>query len=325
MDFSLLQPSARYRFLRDITALKYRWPYYLIMLVDPVLRFNWVFYTIFAHDTQHSSIASFCIGFAEVTRRGLWTLLRVENEHCANVAQYKASRDVPLPYRLTDDDDEYEYSTEQQEDPDMKSKKNKQKKQQQPEQQQQQDNQEGLVRSPSAAIVSWTGAVTTGGRGAGGGSGGHSTAVDVPQSQEPPTTPGIGPSLTAPPDVSAAEEALGDGGGGASSMRRRQRAETAGKKSITRLLAEAHKQDFEKKRKPDSGARSVRGGGGEMEAMRGVGIEEDDDDDDDDDDLIIASDGGTDDETNSMIHDRTEVREAQVLARKGKGSQSDSN
>ncbi|KAI0525490.1 EXS family-domain-containing protein [Xylaria bambusicola] len=100
MDFSLLQPDARHPLLRDILGLKRRWIYYAIMIIDPILRFNWIFYAIFTHDTQHSTIASFLIGFTEVIRRGLWTLLRVENEHCTNVAQYKASRDVPLPYNL---------------------------------------------------------------------------------------------------------------------------------------------------------------------------------------------------------------------------------
>lgn len=100
MDFSLLQTHSRHMFLRDILALKRRWPYYLIMIIDPVLRFIWIFYAIFTHNTQHSTLASFLISFAEVMRRGLWALFRVENEHCANVAQYKASRDVPLPYRI---------------------------------------------------------------------------------------------------------------------------------------------------------------------------------------------------------------------------------
>ncbi|KAI3538873.1 EXS family protein [Colletotrichum abscissum] len=100
MDFSLLQPQSRHWLLRDITALKKRWPYYFIMVIDPILRFAWIFYAIFTHDTQHSTIVSFLVAMAEVSRRGMWTLFRVENEHCANVAQYKASRDVPLPYRI---------------------------------------------------------------------------------------------------------------------------------------------------------------------------------------------------------------------------------
>jgi xenotropic and polytropic retrovirus receptor 1 len=100
MDFSLLQPHASKRFLRDITSLKKPFIYYIIMVVDVVLRFAWVFYVVFTHDPQHSSLASFFISFAEVSRRGMWALVRVENEHCANVAQYKASRDVPLPYDI---------------------------------------------------------------------------------------------------------------------------------------------------------------------------------------------------------------------------------
>lgn len=100
MDFSLLQTDARHYALRDILAFKRRWPYYFIMVIDPILRFAWIFYAIFTHDTQHSTIVSFFVSFVEILRRGMWALFRVENEHCANVSQYKASRDVPLPYRI---------------------------------------------------------------------------------------------------------------------------------------------------------------------------------------------------------------------------------
>ncbi|KAI0977065.1 EXS family-domain-containing protein [Xylaria arbuscula] len=100
MDFSLLQPDSRHPFLRDILGLKRRWIYYVIMVIDPILRFSWIFYAIFTHDAQHSSIVSFLVSLSEVVRRGMWALLRVENEHCSNVAQYKASRDLPLPYDL---------------------------------------------------------------------------------------------------------------------------------------------------------------------------------------------------------------------------------
>lgn len=100
MDFSLLQTDARHFALRDILAFKRRWPYYFIMVADPVLRFAWIFYAIFTHDLQHSTLVAFAVSFVEIVRRGMWALFRVENEHCANVSQYKASRDVPLPYRI---------------------------------------------------------------------------------------------------------------------------------------------------------------------------------------------------------------------------------
>ena len=30
----------------------------------------------------------------------MWSLFRVENEHCNNVGKFRASRDVPLPYKI---------------------------------------------------------------------------------------------------------------------------------------------------------------------------------------------------------------------------------
>jgi len=100
MDWSLLQTDAKKRFLRDVRGYKNPKWYYLAMIIDPILRFNWIFYSIYTHDLQHSTIASFLVGFSEVTRRGIWTIFRVENEHCSNVARFKASRDVPLPYDI---------------------------------------------------------------------------------------------------------------------------------------------------------------------------------------------------------------------------------
>lgn len=41
------------------------------------------------------------IALSEITRRGIWTLFRVENEHCTNVGRFRASRDVPLPYEIS--------------------------------------------------------------------------------------------------------------------------------------------------------------------------------------------------------------------------------
>jgi hypothetical protein len=102
MDWSLplFQTDTKKRFLRDIRGYKNPNWYYLAMVLDPILRFNWIFYSLYTQDLQHSTLVSFLVGFSEVSRRGMWTLFRVENEHCANVARFKASRDVPLPYDI---------------------------------------------------------------------------------------------------------------------------------------------------------------------------------------------------------------------------------
>ena len=70
------------------------------MTLDPILRFNWIFYVIFAWEAQHSSLVSFLIALAEVLRRGMWTMIRIENEHCTNVRLARATIRPPMPYEF---------------------------------------------------------------------------------------------------------------------------------------------------------------------------------------------------------------------------------
>ena len=50
----------------------------MAILLDPILRFTWVFYAIFAENVQHSALLSILVSTGEVIRRGMWTLFRVE-------------------------------------------------------------------------------------------------------------------------------------------------------------------------------------------------------------------------------------------------------
>lgn len=107
MDWSLGNRTSKHWLLRDTLAYKrHIWFYYLAMVLDPILRFNWVFYAIFGSEkyAQHSSVISFAIATSEVVRRGIWSILRVENEHCTNVSRNRAARDVELPYERTSDE-----------------------------------------------------------------------------------------------------------------------------------------------------------------------------------------------------------------------------
>lgn len=83
------------------------------MILDPILRFNWVFYVAFPVELQHSAILAFIISLTEIARRGMWTIFRVENEHCTNVGRFRASRDVPLPYKLKKHNHDEEGSDEE--------------------------------------------------------------------------------------------------------------------------------------------------------------------------------------------------------------------
>jgi hypothetical protein len=236
MDFSLLQTQARSSGLRNILALKSRWPYYAIMVIDPLIRLIWVFYAAFTHDTQHSTLASFLISWAEVFRRGLWAIFRVENEHCANVAQYKASRDVPLPYRI----EPLMVHASAESSPIISPEQEQQEQQQQREEQERQERQR-REQDPESMTA-------------------NSTAV--------------GSSRT-------------------SGLRRRVDTATGnfpGTRSFSKILAEAHKQDFEKRRKP---------------------MPQVEDDDEEEHDLQ------SDEEDSEYEESATEIAEAQALRRRG--------
>ncbi|KAK3299359.1 SPX domain-containing protein, partial [Chaetomium fimeti] len=279
MDFSLLQANARRRYLRDITALRPVWIYYAIMVIDPILRFSWIFYAIFTHDTQHSTIVSFLVSLAEVVRRGMWTLLRVENEHCANVAQYKAARDTPLPYHL--------------------------------EQFVQRPSLEVAATAAAAAAAATVATLdgmpitattqppapttphpTTPGRPDTAGTLMLPTAARTPRSDTGEMAPPPPPPPSASPGMGTATATALEEGGGGGMIRpggtfRRRRADTLGKMSIRQAMAEAHKQDFEKRRPAAGGGERgkdsrVVDGDGEVEGDV-LGSEEDEDEDEDDD------------------------------------------
>jgi hypothetical protein len=99
-DWSLGDPRAKHPFLRKELGYKKIWMYYAAMVIDPILRFNWVLYTVSPLQLQHSAKTSFVASLGEIFRRGIWSVFRVENEHCTNVSRFRASRDVPLPYEV---------------------------------------------------------------------------------------------------------------------------------------------------------------------------------------------------------------------------------
>lgn len=100
MDTSLLQRSKKHPLLRDYLSFGSTWPYYLFLVLDPILRCSWIFYLIYQHSIQHAAAVSFFVALAEILRRSMWAVFRVENEHCANVLAYRATRELPLPFAI---------------------------------------------------------------------------------------------------------------------------------------------------------------------------------------------------------------------------------
>ncbi|EGW35045.1 uncharacterized protein SPAPADRAFT_64237 [Spathaspora passalidarum NRRL Y-27907] len=101
MDWSLMQSGSKNFLLRDHLFYKRPIYYYSAMIVDVILRFQWIFYAFFSHQIQQSAVTSFCIAVAEIIRRFIWIFFRMENEHCSNVILFRASKDTPLPYSIS--------------------------------------------------------------------------------------------------------------------------------------------------------------------------------------------------------------------------------
>lgn len=100
MDWSLLEFGSKNFLLRNQLTYKVKWPYYTAMVVDLVLRFNWIWYAIFEQQIQQKQLLSFFVALSEIFRRVMWMFFRMENEHVSNVKRFRASRDVPLPYHV---------------------------------------------------------------------------------------------------------------------------------------------------------------------------------------------------------------------------------
>ena len=113
MDWSLLQPSQNNTFLRDDLYLagKKNWKtgkysnkrksiYYFAMIWNVIVRFEWIVYAIAPQTIQQSADTSFILATAEVLRRFVWIIFRVENEHVANVNLFRVSGTAPLPYPI---------------------------------------------------------------------------------------------------------------------------------------------------------------------------------------------------------------------------------
>ncbi|KAK4501649.1 hypothetical protein PRZ48_007458 [Zasmidium cellare] len=100
-DWSLGNFEAKHWGLRETLIFrKHAWVYYVAIVIDVILRLNWIPYCIWTKDAQHASIVSFIVGFSEVSRRGMWIIFRLENEQAANIERRKAVRDMKLPYKF---------------------------------------------------------------------------------------------------------------------------------------------------------------------------------------------------------------------------------
>ncbi len=99
IDFGFLEKGKNYP-LRNKLYYKPKIIYYLIAVYDFILRFFWlltispeVLGTLFRPETL-----SIILNSLEITRRGCWNILKVENKHIDISNEFKVSNDVELPF-----------------------------------------------------------------------------------------------------------------------------------------------------------------------------------------------------------------------------------
>lgn len=103
VDWGLMRNPLQGQFLRPELWLSRKWPYYVAIALDVLLRHVWVLpLSIGAMHYRSGTFANECwlalAGTLEVLRRSMWNFLRIENEHLHNVEGYRAVNFVPLPF-----------------------------------------------------------------------------------------------------------------------------------------------------------------------------------------------------------------------------------
>jgi len=97
VDWSLLRPSARHRWLRaDLLYNNHISVYYAAIISNTLIRSAWVFYIPF--QGSRYEVWSFTIALLEILRRWQWNFYRLENEQVGNMDQYQVTREMSLPY-----------------------------------------------------------------------------------------------------------------------------------------------------------------------------------------------------------------------------------
>ncbi|KAF9953799.1 hypothetical protein BGZ72_005133 [Mortierella alpina] len=91
--------------------------YYCAVVFDFIGRFAWILRLMPLG--INGAILSFTLALLEVLRRWVWNFFRLENEHLNNCGQFRAIKDIPLPFHIRvegDTDDEEELYESEDED-----------------------------------------------------------------------------------------------------------------------------------------------------------------------------------------------------------------
>eukprot|EP01105_Mastigella_eilhardi_P018854 TRINITY_DN43_c0_g1_i1.p1 TRINITY_DN43_c0_g1~~TRINITY_DN43_c0_g1_i1.p1 ORF type:complete len:815 (+),score=147.70 TRINITY_DN43_c0_g1_i1:34-2478(+) len=100
-DWGMMRNFRRKPFLlRDTLMFRRQWVYYIVMLVNLLMRLGWVFTisptTIGFFSPFQKEVLGSVLACIEIMRRGMWNVYRVENEHINNCDKYRVTHDIEL-------------------------------------------------------------------------------------------------------------------------------------------------------------------------------------------------------------------------------------
>ncbi|CAH8384974.1 unnamed protein product [Eruca vesicaria subsp. sativa] len=100
-DWGLMNRNSKNPWLRDKLLIPHKSTYFIVMVVNVVLRLAWMQTVLGIRDAPflHKRALIAVVATLEIIRRGIWNFFRLENEHLNNVGKYRAFKSVPLPFQ----------------------------------------------------------------------------------------------------------------------------------------------------------------------------------------------------------------------------------
>ncbi|ORX76021.1 EXS-domain-containing protein, partial [Anaeromyces robustus] len=115
MDWGFFKKNSKNKFLRNDLIFP-TWSYYYVMISNLFLRLCWLV-TVSPNYwgvIKNGNIVAYGSALVEVFRRFQWNFFRMENEHTNNCGEFRAVKEMPLPYHIpsnSDDDDDNTHDT----------------------------------------------------------------------------------------------------------------------------------------------------------------------------------------------------------------------
>jgi len=109
MDWGFFKKNSKNKFLRNDLIFP-TWSYYYVMISNLFLRTIWLF-TVSPNYwgvIKNGNIVAYATALVEVIRRFQWNFFRMENEHTNNCGEFRAVKEMPLPYHINNNNDDDE-------------------------------------------------------------------------------------------------------------------------------------------------------------------------------------------------------------------------